>query len=95
MKSLIGFTAMTLSLTFFATSSVAQQFTLCKGQYFEMGKGKCEQYDVFADCGKGSEVAEATKRCRAFGASGTPNLVVMKSVGGHNCGYAMMRVTCQ
>jgi hypothetical protein len=53
----------------------AQTFSLCKGEHWEKPKNKCDPYEVYADCGKNSEVGEAVKRCRAFGSSGTPELV--------------------
>jgi len=62
----------------------------------EKEKGnKCDAYEVYADCGPNSEMGEAIKRCRAMGASGTPQLVTMKDVKGNECGYATIRVTCQ
>jgi hypothetical protein len=96
MKQRLSVTIAAVSIMMSSTPSFAQQFVMCHGQYHEAWKGKCEPHEIFADCGQNSVLGEATKACRASGASGTPLIVKTKFLGpGNGCGYEMYRVTCR
>jgi len=80
-------------LFLYASSSSAQTFMICEGEKSEAGPAHCLPYDTFVSCYASNE--RATALCSELGATGTPKLVVMNSVGGNRCGYTNIRVLCQ
>jgi hypothetical protein len=93
-SNVLGAAATVLCLGIIGASGAhAESFRLCEGEYFETWKGQCPASEPYAYC-KAAE-AEATRICRAQGASGKPLMVTLRSIPGNKCGYTTYSVTCQ
>jgi len=81
-----------LSAALSLTAASAQTFIICEGE-LQQHESWCGQHDVFVNC---TELkTQAAVKCRAMGASGTPNIVKLHSHDGDQCGYDTHKVTCQ
>lgn len=73
------------------TAASAQSFTICEGE-LQQNESLCGPHDVFVNC---TELRnQATVKCNALGASGTPTIVKMHRHDGNKCGYDVHKVTC-
>jgi hypothetical protein len=80
-------------IAFFTTSSYAESFVLCEGEYAAPPKNKCAAIGAYTYCYTSDQWAAAA--CKKAGGSEKFEKIKLRFAHGDKCGYTSWRIVCE